>query len=638
MRRTALLVGLILFLLASSAAGATDLEPPFLAADVASGRLPPLSERLPAEPSVVALSGPGQSLGRYGGELRALVSAPKDTRMMVVYGYARLVGYDQQWKLAPDLLQSIDVEAGRIFTLHLRKGHKWSDGHPFTAEDFRFYWEDILGDHDLSPGSPERFLLAGGKPPRFEVIDEITVRYSWETPNPFFLPALAGARPEYIFAPAHVLKNFHPRYRDKQELQAAAKQAGQRSWAALFTQKNQQYRNDDPDLPTLEPWVLTTRPPSTRFVFVRNPFYHRIDTEGRQLPYIDTVALTVVSAQLIPAKAAAGDADLQARGLGFENYTILKQGEKRNAFHVRLWRTARGSELALFPNLTVEDPDWRALLRDVRFRRALSLAIDRREINQVVYYGLALEGNDTVLQESRLFRPEYAKQWARFDGAEANRLLDEIGLPRSAPGGGRMMPNGRPLDIVVETAGEDPTQIAILQLITDSWREIGVRLFPKAEQREVLRNRVFAGQAVMSAWFGLDNGLATAATPPTELAPTSQQQLCWAKWGQYFETSGRAGSPIEDEAAAELLRLYEMWIATQDPAAQADIWHRMLGIRADNVFSIGTVRAVPQPVVVAAKLRNMPAEGIYNWDPGAFFGVYHPDTFWFDVPAGEAGG
>jgi peptide/nickel transport system substrate-binding protein len=619
------------------AARAAYLEPPALAGAVAAGRLPPIERRVPAEPSVVPLAGSGQTPGRYGGELRMLVGQPKETRMMVVYGYARLVGWSPEWTLVPDLLAKLDVEQGRTFTLYLREGHRWSDGQPFTAEDFRFYWEDIANDKELSPGGPERFLLADGRPPRFEVLDETTVRYTWEKPNPFFLPALAGARPEYIFAPAHVLKALHPRYRDPAELKELAKKHGQRNWVAVFSMKGQQYRNDNPELPTLEPWMLVTPPPSTRFVFTRNPYYHRIDVDGRQLPYIDTVSLGVVNPQLIPAKSAAGDADLQARGLGFENYTVLKQGAKRNGFRVRLWRSARGSELALFPNLNVQDPDWRALLRDVRFRRALSLATDRREIDEVAYYGLALEGNDTVLPQSPLFRPEYAERWARFDLEEANRLLDEIGLARGTDGM-RRMPNGRGLEIVVETAGEDPTQIAILHLMTDSWREAGLRLFPRPEQRDVLRNRVFAGQAVMTVWYGLENGLPTAATPPTELAPTSQQQLCWPKWGQHYETSGRAGEPIDDPAAADLLRLYEAWIGATDAIEKAGFWHSMLAIRADSQFSIGTVRGIPQPVVINERLRNVPAEGIYNWEPGAFFGVYHPDTFWFDDEPVRAGG
>jgi peptide/nickel transport system substrate-binding protein len=551
----------------------------------------------------------------------------------VVYGYARLVGYTPDWRLEPDLLRDLQVEDNRRFTLHLRKNHRWSDGSPFTADDFRFYWEDVVNHPQLSPGGAPGFLLVNGKLPRVTFPDALTVRFEWDEPNPFFLPALAGARPEYIYMPAHYLKMFHAKYADKTRLDAAVAAEKARNWAALFTQQSQMYRDDNPALPTLDPWRVANAPPASRFLFVRNPYFHRVDAQGQQLPYIDEVAMTIVSAALIPAKTASGDADLQARGLAFENYTVLKQGAKRNNFSVRLWRSARGSELALFPNLTVSDPMWRDLLRDVRFRRALSLGINRQEINKVIYYGLAVPGNDTVLPESPLFKRDYAESFATFDPAAANRLLDEIGLTGRSGDGMRLGPNGRRLQIVVETAGEDPSQVDVLQLIRDTWRSIGIDLFIKAEQRELMRNRAFAGTSVMTVWTGLENALATATMSPHELAPSSQQQLSWPKWGQYVESAGRSGEPVDLPEAQELTALNAAWARTAQAAEQQRIWQRMLAIRADQVFSIGTVRSVPQPVVVSNRLRTVPSEGLYNWEPGAYFGIYHPDTFWFEPQA-----
>jgi peptide/nickel transport system substrate-binding protein len=629
------LLALALSVSAAATTGAKDFtETPMLAAKVASGELPAVAKRLPERPLIVSFDGKQRTLGKHGGELRTLMSQPRDTRMMVVYGYARLVGYDPSWNLAPDLLEAVDVKEGRDFTLKLRPGHRWSDGFPFTAEDFRFYWEDVAGNPELSGGGHDPFLLVDGKPPRFEVIDETTVRYTWDKPNPFFLPALAGARPEDLYLPAHHLKPLHARYAPAEALQKKVADAGQRNWAALFTQSSHIYQNDRPELPTLQPWILKTQPPSTRFIFVRNPFYHRVDPDGRQLPYIDQIAMSIVSPQLIPAKVAAGDADLQARGLSFENYTILKQGEKRSGYKVHLWRSARGSELALHPNLTATDPEWRALMRRADFRRALSLGVNRKEINQVTFHGLAEEGNDTVLATSPLFKPEYRDRFASFDPDQANRLLDGLELKDGNKDGIREMASGKAIEIVVETAGEDPNQVAILQLIRDSWQKIGVKLLVKPEQREVLRNRAFAGETVMSVWSGVENGLPTAATSPHELAPTSQQQLSWPKWGQHFETQGRTGEGIDLPEAAELLDLNRSWIRSQDAAPRTDIWHRMLALRADNQFTIGTVRGVPQPVVVSNRLLNVPAEGIYNWEPGAHFGIYQPDTFWFAEAAG----
>ena len=158
-------------------------------------------------------------------------------------------------------------------------------------------------------------LMPHGEPPLFEVLDRETVRYTWARPNPLFLPALAGASPLYIYAPAHYLKQFHKKYADKEKLAALVKKAGARNWAALHNKKETMYKNDNPDEPTLEPWVLKTRPPSDRLVFERNPYYYRVDSSGQQLPYIDRVVFSIANSKIIPAKTGAGESDLQARYL-----------------------------------------------------------------------------------------------------------------------------------------------------------------------------------------------------------------------------------------------------------------------------------------------------------------------------------
>ncbi|MCH8238845.1 MAG: ABC transporter substrate-binding protein, partial [Proteobacteria bacterium] len=405
-------------------------ETPSLAELVAAGKLPPVAKRLPAEPRVINLPELGLKPGRHGGRMRLLMGKQKDIRMMTVYGYARLAGYDRNLNLVPDIVKSYDVKEGRIFTFRLRKGHKWSDGHPFTSADFAYYWNDVANNRELSRSGPRASMLVDGKPPVFEVIDETTVRYTWDKPNANFLFALSGGRPLYIYMPAHYLKQFHMSYQNPAKLAEMVKAASVRNWVSLHIRNGRQYRQENPALPTLQPWMNTTTSPSQRYIFRRNPYYHRVDAAGRQLPYIDEVVLSMGSSKIIPAKTGSGEADLQARYLRFDHYTFLKESEKRQDFNVRLWRIARGSQVALFPNLNARDPNWRKLIQDVRFRRALSLAIDRREINQVVYYGLIRESANTVLPESPLFRPAYQHAWARYDIKTANELLDDIGLTR----------------------------------------------------------------------------------------------------------------------------------------------------------------------------------------------------------------
>lgn len=605
-------------------------EPPVFLDAVEVGDLPPITERIPSEPSLVALDKNGLSPGSYGGSIRTIMGRAKDIRMMVVYGYARLVGYDRKYRLKADILRAYEVEEGRRFTLHLRKGHRWSDGHPFTTEDFRYFWEDVATDPDISPYGAPAELLVDGQLPTFEVIDALTVRYTWHKANPFFLPALAGASPLFIYRPAHYLKPFHAKYANKEKLTHKVKKAHKQTWRALHFAHDRQYRYDLPDLPTLQPWVNVTPPPSDRFVFKRNPFYHRIDTNGRQLPYADEFVMTIAGAKLIAAKTGSGEADLQARSLQFKNYTFLKRGEKRNGFTVRRWLSAMGAQMALYPNLNAADPGWNKLLKDVRFRRALSLGIDRHEINQVVYFGLGLEGNNTILPESPLYKAPYRKKWASYDVDKANALLDQIGLTERDDDGVRLLPDGRNLEIIVESAGEDSDQADVLQLIKDSWSKLGIKLFTKLTRREILRRRVLAGATIMSVWYGLENGVPTADSSPAELVPSRNDQLQWPRWGHYELTEGQGGEKTDYPPATRLVELNEAWIEATSEEAREKIWHEILKINADQVFTIGLVAGIPQPVVVNNALRNVPEKGVYNWDPGAHFGIYRPDTFWFE--------
>ena len=550
--------------------------------------------------------------------------------MMTVYGYGRLVGYNEDLELEADILKSFDVEAGRVFTFHLRAGHRWSDGHPFTTEAFRYYWEDVLNNEELYPFGLPNQLLVDGAPPRVEFIDALTVRYTWDQPNPFFLPALAGPRPMFLYAPGHYLKQFHADYADPEELAIKIEEVGKRNWAGLHHRRNHPYKNDNPALPVLQPWVNSTKPPSKRFTFKANPFYHRVDGNGRQLPYINEVSVQITSSSLVAAKTGSGESDLQGRYIRLDNYTFLKEGENRGNYNVRLWKNGAGSRYAIYPNLNSNNLAWRDLVRQRSFRHALSVGINRHEINQVIYFGLAQPSGNTVLPSCPLYQDEYRSAWNQYDIALANQLLDELGLDKRDERGVRLMNDGEPLEIIIHTAGEGTEETDILELISYGWSKLGIKLHVKPSQREVFRERVFSGEAMMALFNGIDNGLPSADTSPKEFAPTDQTQLQWPKWGQYFETNHKVGEAPDIEEARHLLELYYRWSKSETQEDRAAIWAEMLKIYSEEVFSIGLICGVPQPIVVNNQLRNVPQEGFYSWTPTAFFGVYKPDTFWFE--------
>ncbi len=607
----------------------TPKEPLELEAAVKAGNLPPVGERLPAVPLVVEAT-KERMLGKSGGTLQTMVGSQKDSRLMSVYGYARLVGYDEAYNLVPDLLESVEIEDSRRFTLKLRPGHRWSDGHPFTAEDFRYYWEDVANNEELSPVGPPIDLLVEGKGPTVSFPDETTVIYEWEEPNPFFLPALARATPLYIYRPAHYMKQFHAKYADGQALAQKADEEGKPTWAALHNSLDNLYRMDNPQLPVLQPWLVVTPPPSQRLTAARNPYFHRVDQNGMQLPYLDKWLLAITSAGLVPAKTAAGDSDLQSRGIGFSDYTLLKEAQKREGYQVLLWKTVRPSNFALYPNMNASDPVWRTLNRDARFRRALSLAIDRNEINQVIYFGLGLPGNQGPLPESPLYKPTYREAWAQYDIDQANALLDEIGLTQRNAQGLRLLPNGKPLEVIVESAGETEEEPDILELVKSSWKKIGVGLFTKPSDRTALRNRIFSGEANMVIWFGFENGVPSVSMAPDQWVPISQSGYQWPKWGQFRETKGQSGEEVDMEKPRELLAAFDAWRKATSDDARRQAWETILQINADEVYTIGFVGQVPQPIVADKDLANLPKVGVYNWEPGAQFGIYRTESFFYN--------
>ncbi len=628
-----LLILSILLIWGSAAAAQTPVlkESTFWQSEVERGDMPPIAARLPAEPLIVDLPAKGRSFGVQGGTMRTLVSRSKDVRQMVVYGYARLVGYDENYELKPDILSSYEIDDNRRFVFNLRPGHRWSNGAPFTSADFEYWWKHIANNKELSPTGPPEFMSVEGEYPEVSFPDRYTVIFEWSKPNGRFLQLLAEARPPFIYRPANYLKQFHKDFVDPETLAEIVEEKRVNSWAALHNKLDNMYKFDNPDEPTLQPWMSASNNSTSRYLFVRNPYYHRIDSKGVQLPYIDIVEMTVTGSGLIAAKANAGEADLQARGLDFRDVPILKKGELDGGnYVVHLWSNAVASQIAIYPNLNFADPIWRDILRDVRFRRALSLGIDRRMINRGLYFGLGVEGGMTVLKQSPFFEDENRTAWATYDVEKANALLDEMGLTERTGDGFRKLPDGRPLRFIIETAGERQEVENVLQIVTDTWRDIGVQLVMRPLDRDILRNRVYAGVTMGAVWFGWDNGIPTAMTPPTYLAPTTQDFFAWPMWGQYYQTTGQAGEPPDLEPAQRLLDLAHAWERTTDKTERSRIWQEMLEIHANQLFGIGIISETPQPVVVSKRLRNVPETALWTWEPGAHVGVHRVDEFYFE--------
>jgi peptide/nickel transport system substrate-binding protein len=237
------------------------------------------------------------------------------------------------------------------------------------------------------------------------------------------------------------------------------------------------------------------------------------------------------------------------------------------------------------------------------------------------------------MEQSPLSQPTLRTLNADYDPGEASRLLDEMGLTKRNAAGIRLLPDGRELEIIVETDGESTLVVDGLTLITEFWREIGVKLFVKPQDRTVMRNRVFAGLTTMVAGQGFDNAIPTAIMPPTEFAPMRQDNYAWSKWGQYVETKGKNGEAVDIPEAKRLLAVYDLWMNTANRAVQRDAWGEILRNHAENQWTIGTVAGAIQPIVVRKGLHGLPQKALYSWEPTAMIGLYRVDQMYWDKSA-----
>ncbi len=611
-------------------------EAPMLRVRVAAGELPPVEERLPEEPLVIE---PVEEIGQYGGMLRTLTLSP------TTYGDAGLFLYAPMLSLTPDL-KTIKPgiakgwklsEDGKTLTLYLRKGMRWSDGAPFTADDIMFWYEDIILDDELVPVKPSVWS-PGGELMKMEKIDDYTVQMRFAAPHPFATTYLAhsfgwaGA----FFLPKHYLKQFHPRYVPTEKLEEMVKEKGFDQWYQLFFARGRYFQGmlspTNPDLPTLSAYILKDIQPGYRFL-ERNPYYWQVDTEGNQLPYVDKILLTLVeNEEMYAAKVITAQVDFAAIQTSVKDLSLYMENEEKGDYRVIVWQSCAGADIYFQPNLTyLEDLVLRDLFRDVRFRRALSLAIDREEINEVVYYGLAIPRQYTVIPGCNYYEEEFSKAFAEYDPEKANRLLDEMDLKWDKNHQWRLRPDGERLTWTIEYCPLWGPRTAVSELVKEQWKDIGVDVALKEISLELDIVRYPGNQVAMGNWVGSGStDLMFIVWGGWVWWPTivGLAETTWPEWARWHLTKGEEGEEPPPEVK-KLHQLHEELVTTVDQKERIRIGKEILRIHAENVWNIGTVGLAPRIIIANNNLQNVPEEKIY-WDWDSLFGYYvHPAQFFF---------
>jgi len=592
-------------------------EAPMLAEKVAAGELPPVAERLPKDPAVVE---PVDSVGVYGGVWHRAWRGVNDFHAFgrIIYDPVLRWPRDPKDPVQPGLADTWTWnDDGTQLTLHFREGLKWSDGEPFTVDDVIFWWEAIETDTNITSSIHGEWMV-GGKPMELEKKDDYTITLKFAAPNGLAeTVGLAfhgnqwplGFERFGFYAPKHYLEQFHPKYNPNGSYE-------------LFEQKAFDY---NVDRPVMTAWKITKyEEGTTLMVAERNPYYWRVDIEGNQLPYIDEVYFHFVEgADGVNAMGIAGQLSMQARAISLTQYPVYQENAEKGNYHMLLWPQATASNATLWFNQSYGDEKYRALFQDVNFRRAMSHAIDRDTLNQIVFLGQGVPRTETVVPDSPCYVPELENVDGEYDPALAQSLLEKAGLVKGADGK-YTFADGSELLLVVESSNTEATMADSLELISQWWNEIGVRTEVKSMTRDVYWPRAGANEVMVATWT-TDRGLVPMVDPIYQF-PFDERSWMAPAMGTWYKTGGKEGM----EPSAELrqaMDLYDEYKATIDPARQTEICKSIVRMATENLWTLGTVGMVPNPVVVKNNFMNVAENHTADWiimtpgtmDPAHFY-------------------
>jgi peptide/nickel transport system substrate-binding protein len=622
-------------------------EAPQLAELVKQGKLPAVKDRLPQDLMVIK---PVQEIGKYGGVWRRGFTGPGDNengnrinasdRPILVdhTGAKPNPSLAKGWKMSDD---------GKTFTLNLRRGLRWSDGSPMTANDFVFWYEDIYGNKDIVP-TPIPDMSPQGKPGRIVKVDDYTVNFEFDVPFYLFEDLMAGdtligggqavrqsdKRSHGAYAPAHYLKQFLPKYVQGgvDAANAAAKAEGYDNWVARLHFKKDWTLN--PELPVLGPFKTVQPINRATWVMERNPYYWAVDTAGNQLPYLDGVVMTLAeNLEVLNLRAMAGEYDLQERHIDIGKLPVILENQARGRYKVHLDLALNGSDAVYYFNQSYDaDPEIAKWLRNVEFRRALSLALDRKQLNEAFWLGVAVPGSTAPGEALPYFPGQgWREKWSTFDQKQANEMLDRIGLSRKDAQGFRLRTdNGQRLRLQIQAVQAFLPWPKISEMVADQWAKVGIQADVRDTERTLAMTRTFNNEHQIMVW---NNGgtellyLFPRHAIPVEAPPS--EAFMGPEFGKWFASGGTQGKKPED---ANILKIFDLFRSaagqkTEDRIKTAqEIWK----IEIDQQYGIGTVgqsSALMGVRLVSNRLGNIPSRNCiaqHCRTPGGA----HPET-WF---------
>jgi len=581
-------------------------EAPMLADLVAQGKLPPVGERLPENPDVFA---PVESIGKYGGTWRRGFKGVSDR-----WGPTKLVSNNLTWfnldlTLRPALVESWEInEDASIWTWHLRKGTKWSDGTPLTSADFYWYFQYHAQNTDLSPALPSEVCTGTPKVlAQLEIPDAFTVTYRFAHPNPLLSYTVAPHTLQPLYSPGHYMKRFHIELTDDASaLEAEVKEKGFDSWSAYYADRNNWYMN--PERPTTDPWLATNALSEELFVMERNPYFWQVDPEGQQLPYIDRVTHRLFETpDVFNLWVLNGEIDCQGRHVDIGNYSLFKGGEEKGDYQVVM--NIGPDHPCLQPNLTSKDARLREFFQQRNVKIAMSLCFNRADISDLAYNGFGAPRQYSPIEQSPNYYPKLSNAYIEYDPEEANRLLDEAGYAERDREGYRIWKDGsgEPVSFIIEgTAAAGSPDEDALQMEVKYLGDVGIKATYKYVERSLYEEHFAANNVDVGSWVG-DYTVLPIVSPAYFLGtePDHPWALAWGLW-RTNPADPNAEEPPADHWIRDIWAIWDQVRVEPDEAKRNKLFEGILDIWAEELPMIGLIGPLPRALIRKNGLRNYP--------------------------------